>query len=412
MIGIGIMGYGTVGSGVAEVLHKNAASIARKAGDDLQVLRILDLREFPGDPFESCLTKEFGDILTDDRIQIVVETMGGLHPAYDFVKACLEAGKSVVTSNKELVAAKGDELLKLAKDNNLNFMFEASVGGGIPILRPINECLAANEVSEIAGILNGTTNFMLTQMIEQHMDFDAALSLAQERGYAERDPSADIDGHDACRKICILASLAFGKHVFPDAVYTEGLRKITLEDVATAGAVGGVIKLIGHVKKVADDKVQVMVAPMVLPKTSLLSDVNGVFNGILVRGDAIGDVVFYGQGAGKLPTASAVVGDVIDEAKHIGNRKSLFWDGAVDGYVLPASAAEMAYLVRLSCDDRQTAWSEVLSAFGDVKAVSRPDAGDGELAFVTDVMSEDVLNQKVSALRGAKLLSRIRMAAL
>ena len=412
MIGIGIMGYGTVGSGVAEVLHKNAASIARKAGDELKVLRILDLRDFPGDPFEACLTKEFNDILTDDRIQIVVETMGGLRPAYDFVKSCLEAGKSVVTSNKELVAAKGDELLKLAKDKNLNFMFEASVGGGIPILRPINECLAANEVSEIAGILNGTTNFMLTQMIEQHMDFDAALPLAQERGYAERDPSADIDGHDACRKICILASLAFGKHVYPDAVYTEGLRKITLEDVAAAGAAGGVIKLIGHVKKVADDKVQVLVAPMVLPKTSLLSDVNGVFNGILVRGDAIGDVVFYGQGAGKLPTASAVVGDVIDEAKHIGNRKSLFWDGAVDGYVLPAADAEMAYLVRLSCDDRQAAWAEVLSAFGDVKAVSRPDAGDNELAFITDVMSEESLNQKVSALRGAALISRIRMAAL
>ena len=412
MIGIGIMGYGTVGSGVAEVLHKNAASIGRKAGDELKVLRILDLRDFPGDPFEACLTKEFNDILTDDRIQIVVETMGGLRPAYDFVKSCLEAGKSVVTSNKELVAAKGDELLKLAKDKNLNFMFEASVGGGIPILRPINECLAANEVSEIAGILNGTTNFMLTQMIEQHMDFDAALALAQERGYAERDPSADIDGHDACRKICILASLAFGKHVYPDAVYTEGLRKITLEDVAAAGAAGGVIKLIGHVKKVADDKVQVLVAPMVLPKTSLLSDVNGVFNGILVRGDAIGDVVFYGQGAGKLPTASAVVGDVIDEAKHIGNRKSLFWDGAVDGYVLPADVAEMAYLVRLSCDDRQTAWAEVLSAFGDVKAVSRPDAADNELAFITNVMSEKALNEKVSALRGATLISRIRMAAL
>jgi len=410
MIGIGIMGYGTVGSGVAEVLHKNRESIAKKAGDTLQVQRILDLRDFPGDPFESKLTKQFDDILGDDSIQIVVETMGGLRPAYDFVKACLEAGKSVVTSNKELVAEKGDELLRIARDRNLNFLFEASVGGGIPILRPLNECLAGNEVYEIAGILNGTTNFMLTQMIEQHMTFDDALALAQRLGYAERDPSADVDGHDACRKICILASLAFGQHVFPKDVYTEGLRDVTLDDVATAAAMDGVIKLIGRVKRTADGHITIGVAPTVLPKTNLLSDVNDVFNGILVRGDAIGDVVFYGRGAGKLPTASAVVGDVIDEANHMQTRKSLFWEPAKDGYVLPHGKDETAFLVRLSCDDRQTALAAVTAALGEVRRVTRPDAPETELAFITPVAPEDDTLGKLSALRGVRLLSRIRVA--
>ncbi|MBR3289454.1 MAG: homoserine dehydrogenase [Clostridia bacterium] len=410
MIGIGIMGYGTVGSGVAEVLQKNRESIAKKAGDELRVQRILDLRDFPGDPFEDKLTKDFQDILGDPDIRIVVETMGGLHPAYDFVKACLEAGKSVVTSNKELVAEKGDELLRLARDRNLNFLFEASVGGGIPILRPLNECLAGNEVYEIAGILNGTTNFMLTQMIEQHMTFDDALALAQRLGYAERDPSADVDGHDACRKICILASLAFGIHVFPKDVYTEGVRDITLDDVATAAAMDGVIKLIGRVKRTEDGHITISVAPTVLPKTNLLSDVNDVFNGILVRGDAIGDVVFYGRGAGKLPTASAVVGDVIDEAKHLETRKSLFWEPAKDGYVRPHGQAECAFLVRLSCENRQTALAAVTAAFGTVHPIDRKDAPDDELAFVTPVAPEDDTLSKLSALRGVRLLSRIRVA--
>ena len=410
MIGIGIMGYGTVGSGVAEVLQKNRESIAKKAGEQLCVQRILDLRDFPGDPFESKLTKQFDDILGDDAIQIVVETMGGLHPAYDFVKACLEAGKSVVTSNKELVAEKGDELLRIARDRNLNFLFEASVGGGIPILRPLNECLAGNEVYEIAGILNGTTNFMLTQMIEQHMTFDDALALAQRLGYAERDPSADVDGHDACRKICILASLAFGRHVFPKDVYTEGLRDVTLDDVATAAAMDGVIKLIGRVKRTEDGHITISVAPTVLPKTNLLSDVNDVFNGILVRGDAIGDVVFYGRGAGKLPTASAVVGDVIDEVKHMQTRKRLFWEPATEGYVLPHGQDKTAFLTRLSCDNRGTALAAVTAAFGEVRTVERPGAPEDELAFVTPVAAEDDTLGKLSALRGVRLVSRIRVA--
>ena len=410
MIGIGIMGYGTVGSGVAEVLHKNRVSIAKKAGEELEIRRILDLRDFPGDPFESKLTKQFDDILNDAAIGIVVETMGGLHPAYDFVKACLEAGKSVVTSNKELVAEKGDELLRIARDRNLNFLFEASVGGGIPILRPLNECLAGNEVYEIAGILNGTTNFMLTKMIEEHMTFDDALALAQRLGYAERDPSADVDGHDACRKICILASLAFGQHVFPKDVYTEGLRDVTLDDVATAAAMDGVIKLIGRVQRTEDGHITISVSPTVLPKTNLLADVGDVFNGILVRGDAIGDVVFYGRGAGKLPTASAVVGDVIDEVRHMKTRKSLFWEPATEGYVLPHGQAETAFLVRLSCDDRGTALAAVTAAFGSVREVRRPDAPETELAFVTPVQAEDKTLGQLDALRGVRLISRIRVA--
>ena len=245
MVKIAVMGHGVVGSGVAELLRKNAAHIAAKAGEEIVLGRVLDLREFPDLPYADKFTKHFSDILNDPAIQIVVETMGGLTPAYDYVKACLLAGKSVVTSNKELVAQKGDELLAIAREKGLNFLFEASVGGGIPVLRPLDQCLAANEVSEVAGILNGTTNFMLTRMIEDGMQFEEALALAQKRGYAERDPSADIDGLDACRKICILASLAFGKHVYPAQVRTEGIRQVTLTDVRLADALGGVIKLIG-----------------------------------------------------------------------------------------------------------------------------------------------------------------------
>ena len=247
MISVAILGHGVVGSGVAEVLLQNADTITKKAGDALRVKRILDLRSFPDLPYADLFTTDFETIAQDDDIRIVVETMGGLHPAYDFVKTCLLAGKSVVTSNKELVAAKGDELLAIAQERNVNFLFEASVGGGIPILRPLSQCLAGNEIESVAGILNGTTNFMLTRMVQDGMDFESALKLAQELGYAERNPSADVDGHDACRKICILAALAYGKHVYPEQVYTEGISAITPADVKYAEAIGRVIKLIGQV---------------------------------------------------------------------------------------------------------------------------------------------------------------------
>ncbi len=409
---IAILGHGVVGSGVAEVLLKNGQSISRKAGDTIQIKRILDLREFPDSPLHDRFTKDFNEILKDGEIRIVVETMGGLHPAYDYVRSCLENGKSVVTSNKELVAAKGDELLELARENNLNFLFEASVGGGIPILRPIDQCLAANEVYEIAGILNGTTNFMLTKMIEEHLSFDDALALAQKLGYAERDPSADIDGQDACRKICILASLAFGKHVYPEQVSTEGIRHITARDVEYAAALDGVIKLIARAQKAESGQLFVSVAPMILQKSSLLSDVNDVFNGILVRGDAIGDVVFYGRGAGKLPTASAVVADVIDEVKHLARRRTLFWERATPGYVLPAEAAMATEVLRFTCANRATALSEAMASFGAVQVVELPDAPAEELCFVTPQMAKSDISAQLQGLHGVTLCSRLQLADL
>ena len=316
MVQIAVMGYGVVGSGVVEVLTTHTEHIAKRAKEEIGIKYILDLREFPDSPFADKFTKSFDDIVNDPEVRVVVEVMGGLHPAFEYSMRCMEAGKSVVTSNKELVAAKGAELLKVAQEKNVNFLFEASVGGGIPIIRPISQCLAANDVIEIAGILNGTTNFILTKMIHDSMDFQDALALAQKLGYAERNPAADVEGADACRKICILASLAFGRHVYPEQVHTEGITNISLADVEYAEQWGGVVKLIGRVKQMESGKLQIIVCQMFIPSESQLANVDDVFNGIMVRGDSTGDVVFYGKGAGKLPTASAVVADVIDCVKH------------------------------------------------------------------------------------------------
>lgn len=412
MIYVAILGHGVVGSGVAEVLHKNAANIERKAGDAIVIRRILDLRDFPDCPYADLFTKDFQDILEDNDIRIVVETMGGLNPAYDFVKSCLLAGKSVVTSNKELVAAKGDELLEIAKKHNLNFLFEASVGGGIPILRPLDQCLAANEVYEIAGILNGTTNFMLTRMVEDDMSFEDALALAQQLGYAERDPSADIEGHDACRKICILASLAFGKHVFPSQVYTEGITHVTLDDVKYADAWGGVIKLIGRAAKLPDGRLSCIVAPMVVPRQSPLSDVNDVFNAIMVRGDAIGDVMFYGRGAGKLPTASAVVADVIDEVKHLNARKYLFWERGSTDYVADSGKGHSSWLLRFECGDCAAAMTKARALFGSVVRISPETENPHMLAFVTPDMEESAISAALAQFTVGTLVSRLRIANL
>lgn len=412
MVYAAILGHGVVGSGVAEVLHKNAAGIERKAGDRIEIRRILDLRDFPDCPYADRFTKDFNDILQDDEIRIVVETMGGLHPAYDFVKSCLLAGKSVVTSNKELVAAKGDELLAIAKQNNLNFLFEASVGGGIPILRPLDQCLAANEVYAIAGILNGTTNFMLTRMVEDDMPFEDALALAQQLGYAEREPSADVDGHDACRKICILASLAFGKHVYPDQVHTEGIRAITIEDVQYANAMGGVIKLIGLAEKQPEDRVFCMVSPMIVPQDSPLSDVRDVFNAIMVRGDAIGDVMFYGRGAGKLPTASAVVADVIDEVKHFSARKYLFWEPGREDYVLPPGKGRGRSLLRFTCGDTEALLTQAGGLFGEITRVRPENEKAGMVAFTVPAMAEEDLEAALAQITAGDLVSRLRLADL
>ena len=319
-----------------------------------------------------------------------------------------------MTSNKELVAAKGAELLKIAQEKNVNFLFEASVGGGIPIIRPISQCLAANDVIEIAGILNGTTNFILTKMIRENMKFEDALALAQKLGYAERNPAADIEGADACRKICILASLAFGKHVYPEQVHTQGITKITLEDVAYAAAWGGVIKLIGQVKKLDNGKVEIVVAPMFISHESQLSSVDDVFNGILVRGDATGDVVFYGKGAGKLPTASAVVADIIDCVKHFKARKYLYWDDAQEGYVSPYEDSVISVYIRAAAENDHKGLRIAEKAFGKVKRLVRSDTPESEFAFVTEPKSVMEINACCEAMKaqGVEVLSMIRLSDL
>lgn len=413
MADIAVLGHGVVGSGVLEVLRTHVDSITRRAKEEIHVKYILDLREFPDLPYANSFTKDFNVILKDADVKIVVECMGGLEPAFTFAKQCLSNGKSVVTSNKELVAAKGAELLALAQRNNLNFLFEASVGGGIPIIRPISQCLAANEVGEIAGILNGTTNFILTKMIREQMGFEEALKMAQELGYAERDPSADVEGADACRKICILASLAFGTHVYPENVHTEGITKITLGDVAYAGAWGGVIKLIGQVSMLESGKIAILVAPMFIHRDSQLANVDDVFNGILVRGDATGDVVFYGKGAGKLPTASAVVADVIDCVKHFKARKYLFWEDAKPDYVEPFEKIPGDFFVHIqSGENSAEAFAPAEELFPGASRIIRKEEVPGEAGFCVNGITPEALEERLRSLeqKGVALLNRIKIS--
>lgn len=325
---IAVLGYGVVGSGVVELFYQNQKKIEKNTGYPMDVKYILDLRTFEGDPYAEKVVHDIHVILQDPEVGYVAECMGGVHPAFEFVSECLKAGKSVSTSNKQLVAEKGDILLQLAKENHCNFFFEASVGGAIPIMRPLHTCLAANDLYAIAGILNGTTNFILEKMFCDQMAFADALALAQQLGYAERNPEADVDGADACRKICILSSLVFGKHVYPESVYTKGIRDIQLEDVKLAQQLGGTIKLIAQVVRQEDGTILPSVMPMVVMQDSLLSHVNGVFNAIMVWGDGIDKTMFYGRGAGKMPTASAVLGDIIDAVKADGTVQAQTWESA------------------------------------------------------------------------------------
>lgn len=405
MISVAIMGHGTVGSGVAEILTTHKQKLFKAVGEELYVKHILDLREFPDSPLADRFTKNFEDIVNDIEVRVVVEVMGGTNPAYDFVKRCLQAGKSVVTSNKELVAKHGAELLAVAKENNANFLFEASVGGGIPIIRPLSQCLVANEVDEIAGILNGTTNFIFGKMINDNMDFSDALKLAQDLGYAERNPEADIEGHDACRKICILSSLAFGKHIYPDNVYTKGISEITLDDVKYADSLNYVIKLIGDVKKTEDGKLDILVAPMLLSKDCILSDINDVFNGILVKGDCTGDVMFYGKGAGKLPTASAVVADVVDCAKHLKARKRIFWTDSDESQVASYKDSKTAMYIRVAGKGEMAQ-----SLFPDSEIMK----ADGNTVLMTQEYKFGEIEEKIAKLNenGEKVLSAIRIGNL
>lgn len=313
---IAVLGHGVVGSGVVELFYKNKKSIEKHGGCEMDIKYILDLRDFPDTPYCDKFTKNFEDILNDDEVSVVAECMGGVEPAFTFVKSCLEKGKSVATSNKELVAAKGDILLAVAREHSCNFFFEASVGGAIPIIRPLHRCLAANDIDQTVGILNGTTNFILTKMYAENMAFDDALALAQNLGYAEKDPSADVEGHDTCRKICILSSLIFGRHVYPDSVYTKGISDIQLCDVSNADVFGYSMKLVASVKRLDNGKILPAVMPALISHDNIISGVNDVFNAVMVYADGIDKAMFYGRGAGKLPTASAVLGDVIEAAKH------------------------------------------------------------------------------------------------
>lgn len=413
MVNIALLGHGVVGSGVVEVLTQNCESITKRAKERIEIKYILDKREFNDSQFAEKFTKNYSDILNDDDIKIVVEVMGGLSPAYEYVKEALLKGKSVVTSNKELVAEKGHDLLKIANEKNCNFLFEASVGGGIPIILPIHQCLAANEVIEIAGILNGTTNFILTKMIHDNVSFNEALKMAQELGYAERDPSADIDGDDACRKICILASLAYGKHVYPENVHVVGIRDIDIKDVKYAKECDCVIKLIGRVKKLNDGKLEIEVEPMLVSNNSQLAGVEDVFNGILVRGDSTGDVVFYGKGAGKLPTASAVVADIIECIKHFDTRKYLFWDDSDEQYIKDYNEYETSLYVRVSYNSTCTCdcINEIKKQLEVSKFIDLCHSEENEIAFITKKSKFKDINESLKNLEnsGIAVLSKIKM---
>ncbi len=404
MIDIAVLGYGTIGSGVVEVLSTNGESIRKRAGDRINIKYVLDLREFPGDPIMKVLVHDVNMILNDPDIKIIVEVMGGVEPAYSFVKKALLSGKSVVTSNKELVAKHGAELLDIAKERNLNFLFEASVGGGIPIIRPLNQSLTADEIVEITGILNGTTNYILTKMSEEGLDFDTALKNAQSMGYAERNPAADVEGHDACRKIAILSSLAFGMQVDFEDIYTEGISNISATDIKYAKAIGARIKLFASSIRENDESVYAMVAPVMIKANHPLYSVNDVFNGIFVRGNVIGDVMFYGSGAGKLPTASAVVADVVDAAKHLSKNIWTIWSSK-KLELTDINKVEHRFFLRIA-DSGKELKNKVRTLFGEVEEVKAEI--EGEYAFITPPISEQSLKERKEELNEVRSVIRVR----
>lgn len=403
MVNIAVMGYGTVGSGVIEVLQTNKERIDQRAGDEIHVKYILDLRDFPGDPIQEKIVHDFQVIAEDPSIQIVVEVMGGIEPAYTFVKKCLMAGKSVVTSNKALVAKHGAELLSIAREKNINFLFEASVGGGIPIIRPLNSSMTADEIEEITGILNGTTNYMLSKMFYEGADYEEVLKEAQEKGYAERNPEADVEGYDACRKIAILSSLISGQQVDFEDIYTEGITQITKEDMMYAKAMGMTIKLLACSRR-DEDHIHAIVAPYLLSSSHPLYSVNDVFNAIFVHGNVLGDAMFYGSGAGKLPTASAVVADVVDEARHLNRSIMAFWSSK-KLELTDISNSSRKFFVRVK-GTPETELAKVQEVFGNVQPVIVADV-DGEFGFVTEVMTE--AEYKAKAENFGEVLGMIRV---
>ena len=403
MINIAVMGYGTVGSGVVEVINTNGARINQRIGDELNIKYVLDMKDFPGDPVQEKIVHDFETIVSDEDVQIVVEVMGGIEPAYTFVKRCLQAGKSVATSNKALVAKHGAELLSIAAEHDINFLFEASVGGGIPIIRPLNSSLTADEIEEITGILNGTTNYMLSKMFYEGADYDTVLKEAQANGYAERNPEADVEGYDACRKIAILSSLISGQQVDFEDIYCEGITKITVEDMKYAKAMGQMIKLLAVSRKV-DGSFYAMVSPVLVGPSDPLYSVNGVFNAIFVHGNVLGDAMFYGSGAGKLPTASAVVADVVDEARHLNRSIMAFWSSK-KLELTDISNSSRKFFVRVK-GTPETELAKVQEVFGNVQPVVVADV-DGEFGFVTEEMTE--AEYKAKAENFGEVLGMIRV---
>ena len=392
------MGYGTVGAGVFKVLTMNRDVITGRVGEEIRVKYVLDLREFPGDPVMEVLTHDFNDILNDPEVKIVVETMGGLRPSYEFTRKALLAGKSVCTSNKELVAEHGVELREIAKEKNVNYLFEASCGGGIPIIHVLDSALTADEIDGVAGILNGTTNYILTQMMDEGQEFADALKDAQDLGYAERHPEADIEGWDACRKIAILSSLAYGKHISYKNVYTEGITNIDAVDMSYAKALKMKIRLLAASGR-TEEGVWEMVAPMLVDRDNMLYHVNGVLNAVSVHGNAVGDTLFYGSGAGSLPTASAVAGDVISAARHLSRTLASDWK-AEEMELMPLDDVRRAFFVRFAGTEE-----EAKAAFGEITPVCLPSLS-GEFGFVTGVMTEKAFEEAASE----KVIKRIRIA--
>ncbi len=399
MVKVAVLGYGTVGSGIVEVIKTNQDMVNKKAGDEIDVKYILDLRDFPGDPYENLVVHDVEVILNDPEVLVIAEAMGGVEPAYTFTKRALSAGKSVCTSNKELVAKHGAELLELARANKCNYMFEASVGGGIPIIRPLNASLTPERVDGITGILKGTTNYILTKMEKEGSDFDTVLKEAQDKGYAERNPEADVEGYDACRKIAILSSLIYGKNVNFEHIYTEGITKITTNDFAYAKKAGYTIKLLAMSKEV-DGKYFAMVTPCMINDQNPLYFVNDVFNGILVHGNTLGNTMYYGAGAGKLPTASAVVSDIIDCVKHLGKTVFCFWDKE-ELQLSSMDDSVKRFFVRVKDAD----FAKAKEVFGDVEEIDAQIAG--EKGFFTQAMSEKAFKEKSAQV--GEIISRIRV---
>ena len=406
---IAVLGCGTVGSGVVEIIDSKKELMMKSAGENIDVKYILDIRDLSDTPFADRVISDIDIILNDSEIDTVVETMGGVEPAFTFCKKCLEKGKNVVTSNKALVAAKAEELFDAAIKNNAAFMFEAAVCGGIPVIRTLFSSLSANNIVSFAGILNGTTNFILTKMINEKMSFDSALKIAQEKGYAEKDPTADVEGLDAGRKTCILASIAYGHHIFPEEIHTEGIRSITLEDAAYAASKGYKIKLLGKADKLKNGKIGAIVCPFFVNDNSMIAGVNGVYNAISITGDSVGDVLLYGQGAGKEATASAVVGDVMECARLKKNEKHYFWDKHEDGIIEDHMLYETALYIRGYSKDAKTALINIREAFGGVTVLERDDAPENEIAFITGKAAEGELRDTLSELKDFASASVIRI---